>query len=75
MDIRSMIVGYSDAALSQRKATIAEHLDIDDGDVNMVIADRYGLELCANCGHWFDKRDCCTYDGHGGFLCLSCVEA
>lgn len=69
--VRSRLIGYNDAALTTVKEALADELNCMDLEV--VLAERFGLELCAGCGYWFDKRDCSHYNGRGGYECQSCA--
>lgn len=71
--VRSQVIGYSDAALTGVKERLAEELDVDAGDLDGVLADRFRAERCTCCGHWFDQADCDVDDGRGGFECTSCA--
>lgn len=71
-DVRSRVIGYSDAVLLATKEAIGDELGVMD--VDAVLCDCFNLEPCAECGHWFDKRDCAHYNGRGGFECASCAS-
>lgn len=71
--VRSM-VGYSDATLGSAKMALAEQLEVDPSDLDAVLADRFALQLCTSCGHWFHARDCSHDDGQGGFTCRPCAD-
>lgn len=72
-DVRNKVVGYNDAALTATKSRLAEELDVDEGDLDAVLAEDFNLERCSSCGHWFDKADCAEDDGHGGYECSACA--
>lgn len=71
-DVRRQVLGYCDAALGPTKQRIAEMFQIDASDVDALLADDFNAERCSDCGHWFDKSGCTTYDGHGVYMCVSC---
>jgi hypothetical protein len=70
--VRSRIIGYNDAVLSGVKEQLAELLDLEADDFDSILADRFYVEKCSCCGHWFTKSDCCLDDGHGNFECRNC---
>lgn len=72
-DVRNKVVGYNDAALTATKIRLAEELDVNEGDLDAVLADEFNLERCSSCGHWFDKGDCDRDDGKGGYECAACA--
>jgi hypothetical protein len=71
--VRSLVIGYCDAALTTTKERLAEELDADAGDVDAILADQFRTERCTCCGHWFDQADCDNDDGLGGFECRDCA--
>lgn len=72
-DVRARVLGYSDASLARTKEALADELGADASDMDAVLADNFQAERCTSCGHWFDKRDCCTDDRCGGFECAVCA--
>lgn len=71
--VRSSLIGYSDATLVAQKERLAQELDLDESDLDAVLAEHFQLERCSCCGHWFDQAHCNIDDGAGGFECASCA--
>lgn len=71
--VRNQVIGYNDAAITATKLRLAEELDVDESDLDAVLATEFNLERCSSCGHWFDKGDCAVDDGQGGYECAACA--
>lgn len=47
-------------------------LDLDEGDLDAVLLDLYGIQQCGHCHYWLEEQE--FEDDEEGMTCNSCLE-